>query len=327
MNDNNNQTELYNDDKNRSCTIDYHDFDESERQNLRKMKGKAPLTENGSKSTQKKSTTFTETKKNEDDIKDIKEVTKTEVRQEPKKKLFEANEEQKAYKTELNKESGQNFVKNIHSSECSSIKKVNYINLIPQNSSNPINTINFIYSQDKTDAKKNIITQSNENIINKVSLEKTNENKIENELPEGNRNEIYHPAPGEIEKEKTIKNENENDNSNNNERPMSIDGKSEGEEKAMSVSEENENAYIINNNQNTELNNNTQNNNTTAVNNDSTSNRTHNFNNNNDGMENNLQLENYDIEILKNESSNEDNDDRLNEEFHPPNTNYDNRNQ
>lgn len=309
MNDNNNQAELYNDYKNRSCTIDYHDYDESEGQNLRKMKGKAPLTENGSKSTQKKSTTFTETKKNEDDIKDIKEVTKTEVRQEPKKKLFEANEEQKAYKTELNKESGQNFVKNIHSSECSSIKKVNYINLIPQNSSNPINT------------------QSNENIINKVSLEKTNENKIENELPEGNRNEIYHPAPGEIEKEKTIKNENENDNSNNNERPMSIDGKSEGEEKAMSVSEENENAYIINNNQNTELNNNTQNNNTTAVNNDSTSNRTHNFNNNNDGMENNLQLENYDIEILKNESSNEDNDDRLNEEFHPPNTNYDNRNQ
>jgi hypothetical protein len=309
MNDNNNQAELYNDDKNRSCTIDYHDYDESEGQNLRKMKGKAPLTENGSKSTQKKSTTFTETKKNEDDIKDIKEVTKTEVRQEPKKKLFEANEEQKAYKTELNKESVQNFVKNIHSSECSSIKKVNDINLIPQNSSNPINT------------------QSNENIINKVSLEKTNENKIENELPEGNRNEINYPAPGENEKEKTIKNENENGNSNNNERPMSIDGKSEGEGKAMSVSEENENAYIINNNQNTELNNNTQNNNTTAVNNDSTSNRTHNFNNNNDGMENNLQLENYDIEILKNESSNEDNDDRLNEEFHPPNTNYDNRNQ
>ena len=327
MNDNNNQTELYNDDKNRSCTIDYHDFDESERQNLRKMKGKAPLTENGSKSTQKKSTTFTETKKNEDDIKDIKEVTKTEVRQEPKKKLFEANEEQKAYKTELNKESVQNFVKNIHSSECSSIKKVNYINLIPQNSSNPINTINFIYSQDKTDAKKNIITQSNENIINKVSLEKTNENKIENELPEGKRNEIYHPAPGEIEKEKTIKNENENGNINNNERPMSIDGKSEGEGKAMSEENENENALITNNNQNTESNNNMQNNNTTAVNEESTSNRTHNFNFNYDGMENNLQLENYDIEILKNESSNEDNDDRLSEEFHPPNTNYDNRNQ
>jgi hypothetical protein len=283
MNDNNNQAELYNDYKNRSCTIDYHDYDESEGQNLRKMKGKAPLTENGSKSTQKKSTTFTETKKNEDDIKDIKEVTKTEVRQEPKKKLFEANEEQKAYKTELNKESVQNFVKNIHSSECSSIKKVNYINI--------------------------------------------NENKIENELPEGNRNEINYPAPGENEKEKTVKNINENDNIHNNERPMSIDGKSEGEEKAMSVSEENENAYIINNNQNTESNNNTQNNNTTAVNEESTSNRTHNFNNNNDGMENYLPLENYDIESLKNESSNEDNDDRLNEEFHPPNTNYDNRNQ
>lgn len=310
MNENNNQAEFYNDHKNHSCTIDYHDYDESEGQNLRKVKGKALLTDNGSKSTQKKSTTFTETKKNEDDIKDIKEVTKTEVRQEPKKKLFEANEEQKAYKTELNKERGQNFVKNI--------------NLIPQNSSNPINTINLINSQDKTDAKKNIITQNNENIINKISLDKTNENKIENELPEGNRNEINYPTPGEIKKEKTIKNENENDSNNNNEKPMSIsDGKSEGEGNAMSVSEENENANT-NNNQNTEFNNNMQNNNTTAVNDDSTSNRTHNYNN--DGMENNLPLENYDIEFLKNESSNEDSDDRLNEEFHPPNTNHDNKN-
>lgn len=310
MNENNNQAEFYNEHKNHSCTIDYHDYDESEGQNLRKVKGKALLTDNGSKSTQKKSTTFTETKKNEDDIKDIKEVTKTEVRQEPKKKLFEANEEQKAYKTELNKERGQNFVKNI--------------NLIPQNSSNPINTINLINSQDKTDAKKNIITQNNENIINKISFDKTNENKIENELPEGNRNEINYPTPGEIKKEKTIKNENENDSNNNNEKPMSIsDGKSEGEGNAMSVSEENENANT-NNNQNTEFNNNMQNNNTTAVNDDSTSNRTHNYNN--DGMENNLPLENYDIEFLKNESSNEDIDDRLNEEFHPPNTNHDNKN-
>ena len=279
------------------------------------MKGKDPLTDNGSKSTQKKSTTFTETKKNKDDIKDIKEVTKTEVRQEPKKKLFEANEEQKAYKTELNKERGQNFVKNI--------------NLIPQNSSNPINTINLINSQDKTDAKKNIITQNNENIINRISLDKTNENKIENELPEGSRNEINYPAPGEIKEEKTIKNENENDSINNNETPMSIsDGKSEGEGNAMSVSEENENAHIINYNQNTEFHHNMKNNNTTAVNDDSTSNRTHNYNYNynNDGMENNFPWENYDIEFLKNESSNEDNDDRLNEEFHPPNTNHDNKN-
>ena len=109
MNDNNNQAEFFED--HRSCTIDYHDYDESEGQNLRKVKGNAPLTDYGNKSTQKKSTTITETKKNEEDIKDIKEATKTEVRQEPKKKLFEANEEQIAYKTESNKEIGQNFVK------------------------------------------------------------------------------------------------------------------------------------------------------------------------------------------------------------------------
>ena len=316
MNENNNQAELYDD--HRSCTIDYHDYDESEGQNLRKVKGNAPLTDYGNKSTQKKSTTITETKKNEEDIKDIKEATKTEVRQEPKKKLFEANEEQIAYKTESNKEIGQNFVKNIYSSECSSIKIVNDINLIPQNSSNPINSIDLRDTQDKNDVKKNIIA-----LLEKVSLDTTNENKIENEIPEGNKNEINHPAPREIEKEKTIENQkNENDNINNNESPMSIsDERSEGEGKDMSISEGNENVHIIDNNQNTELNNN----NTIINNDDSTANITHNYNYNNDGIENNLP--DYDIEFLKNESSNEDDDDRLKEDFEPPNTNHDNNNQ
>lgn len=320
MNDNNNQAEFFED--HRSCTIDYHDYDESEGQNLRKVKGNAPLTDYGNKSTQKKSTTITETKKNEEDIKDIKEATKTEVRQEPKKKLFEANEEQKDYKTESNKEIGQNFVKNIYSSECSSIKIVNDINLIPQNSSNPINYIDLRDTQDKNDVKKNIIA-----LLEKVSLDTTNENKIENEIPEGNKNEINHPAPREIEKEKTLEkqNQNQNDNINNNESPMSMsDERSEGEGKDMSISEGSENVHIIDNNQNTELNNN----NTIINNDDSTANITHNYNYNynNDGNENNLQ-ENYDIEFLKNESSNEDNDERLKEDFEPPNTNHDNNNQ